>query len=362
MPFPKQPAAALTPDSTAALAAVPVPPAPAKPAVHKAFLKGLNTLRAIAALSVCFYHFTNGALPKVIVPFTQHLFSQGGLGVDVFFVLSGFIIPYSLLGKDYRHSGFWPYCKKRLIRINPPAYVAMLLMIMQGLFIDIFIQHKNAYGSHLSVGQILNNVFFTIPFTDYKWIIGIFWTLAIEFQFYLFIGLLFALLFESRSLLWFVGAYLLAYAAQYIPGMPSTTFFANSSLFALGGTALLWQQQRLSKLLYVGLMVLFTGLAYWQQGGYVAAAGLATALVINLLKTDVPGLDFVGKMSYSFYLLHVLIGTTCEFVLIKIIPPTTAANKLLITGLSVAVALAGAYLFYRFVEQPFMRLASKKAA
>jgi peptidoglycan/LPS O-acetylase OafA/YrhL len=361
MSLPNHPVAAITPGS-ATQAASPAPPTPAKPAVHKAFLKGLNTLRAIAALSVCFFHFTNGALPKVIVPFTQHMFSQGGLGVDVFFVLSGFIIPYSLLGKDYRHSGFLPYFKKRLIRINPPAYVAMLLVIMQGLFIDIVIHHTNVYGSQLSFGQVLNNIFFTIPFTDYKWIVGIFWTLAIEFQFYLFIGLLFALLFESRSLLWFVGVYLLSDAAQFIPGMAFTSFFAFSPLFAMGGVALLWQQQRLSKPLYVGFMVLFTSLAYWQQGGYIAGVGLATALVINLLKNDVPGLDFVGKISYSFYLLHVLIGTTCEFVLIKIIPPTTTANKLIITGLSVAVALVGAYLFYHFVEQPFMRLASKKAA
>ncbi|GAB3869760.1 hypothetical protein GCM10028824_17320 [Hymenobacter segetis] len=69
-----------------------------------------------------------------------------------------------------------------------------------------------------------------------------------------------------------------------------------------------------------------------------------------------------GPRAYSIYPLHVLIDISCEFVLIKIIPPTTTANKLLITGLSVAVALAGAYLFYRFVEQPFMRLASKKSA
>jgi peptidoglycan/LPS O-acetylase OafA/YrhL len=73
-----------------------------RPAVHKWYLPGLNSLRAVAALSVCLYHFINGGLPKVIVPITQHLFSRGALGVDIFFVIPGFIISYSLLGKTIK--------------------------------------------------------------------------------------------------------------------------------------------------------------------------------------------------------------------------------------------------------------------
>lgn len=330
------------------------------PTTHRVYLLGLNSIRAVAALSVCLYHFTNGALPKVVVPAIKGLFSQGRLGVDVFFVLSGFIIPYSLLGKSHHISGLSTYFKKRIIRINPPAYAAMLLTLGQGIFTDKIIHHNNEYINQLSAGKIINNILFTVPFTDYHWITGIFWTLAIEFQFYIFIGLFFSLMFEHRHIGWFVGGYLIAQALQYVPGLAHDSFFQYSSLFALGGVALLWQQQRLSKLEYLGLTVLFTGLAYFYLGTYGALTGIATMLAINLVKTSIPGLDFLGRISYSFYLLHLLIGTTSEFVLIKFIPPTTVANKLLITGLAISAAIISAYIFHRFVEQPFMKIASRK--
>ena len=330
------------------------------PTAHKTYLHGLNSIRAIAALSVCFYHFTNGALPKVVIPAVKPLFSQGRLGVDVFFVLSGFIIPYSLLGKSHHISGLATYFKKRLIRINPPAYAAMLLTLGQGIFTDIFIHHNREYINQLTVGKIINNILFTVPFTDYHWITGIFWTLAIEFQFYIFIGLCFSLMFEHRHVGWFIGGYLIAQALQYVPALANDSFFQYSSLFALGGVALLWQQQRLSKLAYLGLILLFTSLAYFHLGHYGAATGLATMLAITLVKTRIPGLDFLGRISYSFYLLHLLIGTSSEFVLIKIISPTTVAHKLLITALAITLAIVVAAVFHRFVEQPFMRLASRK--
>jgi peptidoglycan/LPS O-acetylase OafA/YrhL len=186
------------------------------PAVHKRYLIGLNSLRAVAALSVCLYHFTNGGLPKVIVPITQRLFSRGALGVDVFFVISGFIIPYSLLGKNYQVANILIYLKKRIFRINPPAYAAMLLVILQWVIIDKFIQHSDTYTQGLSLKQLVSNVLFIVPFTSYQWIVGIFWTLAIEFQFYLFIGLLFNMLFERQHIAWFVGGYLLVNLLQYV--------------------------------------------------------------------------------------------------------------------------------------------------
>lgn len=332
-----------------------------QPAVHKHYLPGLDNLRAVAALSVCLFHYTNGALPKAIVPSVQQAFSKGVLGVVIFFVLSGFLIPYSLLGKNHQLSGFFLYIKKRIIRINPPAYAALLLIIIQWIIIDRFIQHSNAYTSGLSVGQIVSNVLFIVPFTSYKWLNGVFWTLAIEFEFYLFIGLLFSIMFERHHIRWFIVAYLLAAVVQYVvPALAVGSFFEYSAVFALGGTTLLWQQQRLTPALYVGCLLLFGGISFWQQGGYVAGTALATTLAINTIKVNVPGLGFIGKISYSLYLLHVLIGNVSEFVLVKLIPPTSVSAKLLITGLALVTAIIGSYIFYRLVEQPCMRLASKQ--
>lgn len=345
-------------EATTLLSAAPGTGAEAPPAAkQKHYLIGLDALRAIAALSVCLYHCTGGMLPKLIVPAAKQAFSLGYLGVDIFFVISGFIIPYSLVGKNYQVSGIFAYLKKRIVRITPPAYISLLLIISQWYFIDKFINYNTHYTSTLTFNQILNNILFTVPFTPYTWISTLFWTLAIEFQFYIFIGLVFNRLFCNR-LAWFVGTYALVAAAAMLPGTHAIGFLHYSALFALGGLALLWQQQRLSLPAYVGALLLFGGLAYWQLGPYAALLGIGTAVAINALTFRIPMLSALGKMSYSLYLMHGIIATTAEFVLVKLVAPTTDARKLALTATCLLLAVGGSFLFYRFVEKPFLRLAS----
>ena len=325
---------------------------------RKSYLPGLDTLRAVAALSVCLFHFSGGMMPKLVVPAVKNAFSQGYLGVDIFFVISGFIIPYSLVGKNHRVVGFFTYLKKRVMRINPPAYVTLLLVLGQGFFIDKFIKKASFYTKDLSLGQLVHNLLFTIPFTNYKWLNGVFWTLAIEFQFYLFIGLLFNVLF-SRNVLWFVVLYVLIGLAQFVPALSTAEFFRYSTLFALGGVALLWQQRRIPAWVCVAGLALFGGLAMWQLSLYAALVGVGTAVAINTIKVSIPGFSFLGKISYSLYLLHGLIGSTAEFFLIKLLSPTSDARKMLLTIMCLGLAIAGAYVFYLVVEKPFMRLAAQ---
>lgn len=147
-------------------------------------------------------------------------------------MISGFVIPYSLLGKKLFSKNFFPYISKRIVRINPPAYLAMLLVLMQWYLIDYFISHHVSYTRDVTVGKLFNNILFTVPFSEQSWVFGIFWTLAIEFKFYLFIGLLFNLLFEKKNILWFIYIVMLANLMQYLPFKSSENFFHFSSLFA----------------------------------------------------------------------------------------------------------------------------------
>lgn len=67
------------------------------------YLPGLDNLRALAALGVCTYHFVAGLLPeREQVVFIQELFSQVYLGIYIFFVVSGYVLPYSLLRQKYQ--------------------------------------------------------------------------------------------------------------------------------------------------------------------------------------------------------------------------------------------------------------------
>ena len=325
------------------------------------YLVGINSLRAVAALLVCLFHFTAGTLPeRETVPFTKALFLRGYLGVDIFFVISGFIVPYSLLRQGYRLRSFGAYLRRRLVRLNPPAYVAMLLTVSQWLVTDKLVNHNTRYTSALSGGRVLHNIFFTVPFSPHKWLVEACWTLATEFQFYLFLGLLFPLLFAQRQAWWFVGLFIGLSVLAGWQSVAHATFFANSPLFALGGAALLWQQGRLGNLGYGACLVLFTGLACYRLDWYAAATGLGTALALSFRQIRIPGLDYVGRISYSLYLTHVLVGMTVEVGLAHFLAPTTAGRRTLIIGLCVGAALLVAALFYRWVERPFIRLAARQ--
>ncbi|MFD1466667.1 acyltransferase family protein [Hymenobacter caeli] len=325
----------------------------------KKFVEGLGFLRGVAALSVCLYHFTGGALPKLRDPSIERFFTNGWLGVDIFFVISGFIIPYSLVGKNYSIFGFFGYIKKRIIRINPPAYVGLGLVLAQWYFIDYFIAHNNKYTAGLSLPQLINNITFTIPFTHYKWIVAIFWTLAIEFQFYIFIGLLFNKIFENFNPFVFLLIFLSAAALQYLPFTSRENFFHYSSLFALGGLALCYHRGLIGIKSYAVLLAIFFIIAWVQLLPYIAIIGLVTVMFISFFKVKNRVADFFGKISYSFYLIHFLVGSTCEFFLIRIFSPDPLINKIIMLLISLIISTGCAYVFYNLVEKQFMKLANK---
>ncbi len=315
-------------------------------------------LRGLAALSVGLYHFTGAVLPKLHVDALHAYFQNGWLGVDVFFVISGFVIPYSLLGKGYSVRKFGPYITKRIVRINPPAYVALLLVLAQWYLIDYVVSHRINYTQDVTIARLLHNVLFTVPFSEQSWVIGIFWTLAIEFQFYIFIGLLFGLLFERGSVWWLVGSMLAAGLVQYLPFQSINNFFHFSALFAMGGLTLYRHQERIGQGLFLGLLGMFAGVAYLQIGLWESVTGLITALAIYYLQWENGFTRFLGNISYSFYLVHAVVGTTCEFVLVKLFPIDLPMVRVALQGVCLLVAIITAYLFYLIIERPFMRLAS----
>ena len=249
---------------------------------------------------------------------------------------------------------------KRIIRINPPAYAALALVLLHWFLIDRFINHNRVYTGGITLPQILHNMIFTVPFTQYKWVVGIFWTLAIEFQFYIFIGLCFNFLFESKGLLWkFVLGYVGVSLLQYLPFADFRNFFHYSFLFAMGGITMLYYQNRIAKLEFLAVMMLFTILAYWQLDFSITVTEVLTSAAILLTRVENKLFALTGKISCSFYLIHVLVGTTAEFVLVRVIAPDTEIKKVVITLLCIVSALADAYIFYTFIENPFIELAKK---
>ena len=94
------------------------------------YLSSLDLLRGLAAVAVCYFHFTHGNpdfLSKTNILYQSGRY--GFLGVDVFFVISGFVIPYAMYRGMYRFKNFGTFLLKRVIRIEPPFLISIILVI-----------------------------------------------------------------------------------------------------------------------------------------------------------------------------------------------------------------------------------------
>jgi peptidoglycan/LPS O-acetylase OafA/YrhL len=130
-------------------------------------IKSIQILRAIAALSVVYSHCTSGGDYKFP--------SMGGFGVDIFFIISGFIIGY-IVSRNTEH-----FMVKRIIRIVPLYYIATLLMTFTVLLLPHFI-----HSTTVSVSGFIKSILF-IPGPENRGfpILGQGWTLNFEMFFYL---------------------------------------------------------------------------------------------------------------------------------------------------------------------------------
>ena len=131
----------------------------------------VEQLRGLAALSVTWFHLTNQYSDWVMSSGTY-----GWLGVEAFFVISGFVIPLSLAGDWWRFGaravpGFF---LRRLIRIEPPYLLSVLLVVLLNVSAAQFSAFQGQSQS-ISVEQILWHAAYLIPLTQYEWLQPVYW-------------------------------------------------------------------------------------------------------------------------------------------------------------------------------------------
>ena len=91
-------------------------------------LSVIHTLRGLAALGVAWFHFAYSNSNLNTGPFALSA-KYGNLGVEVFFVISGFILPYSLWKNDYTLRNYGRFILKRIIRLDPPCFAAIAVAL-----------------------------------------------------------------------------------------------------------------------------------------------------------------------------------------------------------------------------------------
>jgi peptidoglycan/LPS O-acetylase OafA/YrhL len=315
----------------------------------------VQSLRGLAALAVALFHFSWGNPAFYVPPFLKAISAGGWRGVEVFFVISGFILPYSLWRAGYRlmPSDFCRFLWKRVVRLEPPYFVTIAAILLLG-YLSARAPGYRGEPFHLNPLQLVLHVGYLNTFSGLPWLNPAFWTLAIECQFYLLIALIYPLVVSrSRTIRLITIASMLTASLLY-PRDHLVIYYLP--LFACGigafqgfaGICAKWES---------ALILASTALILWvHMGAIVMLLGLGTALVIVAVPSWTnPPLALLGTLSYSLYLLHVPIGGRVINLAVRL--PPSALVGVASVATAAAVSLGAAYVLYRFVESPAQRYA-----
>jgi len=346
----------------------PPPPAPTDGAPSmSSFDPRLESLRGLAALIVCVHHgmsvFADNT--RLVVMDALMFAFNSAAAVIFFFVLSGYVLGRAL----ERDGAFVAYLVRRLFRLLPPFVVVVLFTFACERLFRI-----DPIPSGLMPG--FQRMFWPEPTWDALWdnlllssfkVNGPTWTLLTE--------LLGALMLP----------FLVAAHVRIVPQWRWALFVAIATLLAISPYhTLLWfyfgcflgkeigsllaGRRRLAAITFVvgliGLEMAGTNSEFYAVGIVIPSA-IAAALMIGsvaasrelLQWTTVAPLRFLGRISYSLYLVHWPIFYVCALLAIicRPIVPTHIWGNLVVMVTSVIIAVGLAALSYRFVEAPSMR-------
>ncbi|MEQ1687237.1 MAG: acyltransferase [Sphingopyxis sp.] len=341
---------------------------------HK--ISELDGLRAVSVIFVMLVHATYGRL------------SGGFLGVDIFFVVSGFLITYLLI-REREATGrvsLFHFYMRRVFRILPPLICAIILAMLLW------------NGADALRGRVVTSaLFFYANFLPAETLgnLGHTWSLAIEEQFYLAWPLLFTLIFaRSRALLMAIAVSIIvgsiavrAYlVTQWGDLNPLYTFTPARLDPIMLGCLLALGYGRTVNVMRRAPDAAIRGMAWLSAGALIAAlifaqrdfmqstpiafflfalAGASLVLTApmlpagDLLKASLnsPVMRYIGKRSYGLYLYHYPIFGALEAWRME----GSLSNYVAVTVVKVALSFGVTELSWRLVEQPALRLKERFA-
>lgn len=338
-------------------------PAAEKHLTHPKYRTDINGLRAIAVVAVVLYHF---GIPG---------FSGGFVGVDVFFVISGFLMTGIIISGLERGSfSLWGFYLARARRIVPALLVLCASLLLLGWFALPSLDYK-ALATHVATAlAFVSNIqfwkeagYFDVASHE-KWLLHT-WSLSVEWQFYILLplgSLLVWRLLGPRALRWAlmalgVGSLILSvYASQRWPA-PAFYLLPTRIWEMLSGGLAWWltRQHRLNTnlstlmegvgLLLIGLAIALydTSLAWPGHAALVPVAGTMLVLAANRQHSWFTN-NFIarhlGASSYSVYLWH--------WPLVVILNYLGESNNTILIASCIALSIAMGELSYRLIENP----------
>jgi peptidoglycan/LPS O-acetylase OafA/YrhL len=354
---------------------MPAEPHPAG-ATSTRHMPSLDGIRAISFLLVFFSHT---GLERLV---------PGGIGVTIFFFLSGFLIT-TLMRAEFEKNGFVNlrhFWLRRLFRIWPPFYLVLLVTGIAALAFD----PPGTLSAPAVAAQLLH-------YTNY-WIIdhgysgqpagtGVYWSLAVEEHFYVLFPLLYIVMRKLRlsaagqvRVLWGICALVLAWRCGLVFGWhvsTNRTYMATDTRFdsILFGCALaVWNnpvldahplnERRWKYLIVPGALAVLIGCLLYRAPEFretlrYSLQGLALTLIfiaairfhdwLPFRFLNWRPIAFIGVLSYSLYLLH--------YAVLFAVERNLPGRAPLLQGLvALAVSLGLAWIIYVTIERPFAQL------
>ena len=327
----------------------------------------LDLLRFFAAMAVVAGHFTSSGYVAGKIPFgfngLGHFTRYGYLGVDLFFIISGFVVLMSAWGKTLRQ-----FLASRIARLYP-AYIV-------GVLVTSAVANAFYSPGRLKVGpkELLLNLTMFPGALDTRLVEAVYWTLWSEWRFYLLLSAFIVVGITLKKLkmamiIWLVASAVSSafdppqlnrlwdivvqpdYAQYFICGMCLYLIWSGKDVF-------------LSHAIYVCSSALAIARAHdlsesqsLTQGTHynanIASGIVAAILVVMLLvahgglrKLTVSWFSRLGELTYPLYLIHASIG----YLLLNRLEPKIGAWMSLVVAVAAVVMLA--WLIAKFVERP----------
>lgn len=342
----------------------------------------IDSIRGLAAIAVIYFHTAEFAhkrgldssrIENFIFTILVDYVDLGKVAVALFFAVSGFVIPFSLLRPQT--TPLRNFVVSRFFRLYPAYWVSVLLAL-----VFLFAMQ----GKSVSTVNILANITMLQQFVGQENLIGVYWTLQIELIFYAVSAAMFAInvLQKPRAAFWasvfFIICALALAVVRFIleKKLPVALPLALSVMFwglswryrlapgasdqdrklSLGLTAILLVMVPIISILAYNVDQGFGETWYRYTLSYYSAIGLFVLLTTKVRITN-PLFVKLGLISYSIYLL----GPIAQVLVQNAIGVDRLAHIPIHLVILVAtlVTIAAAWLVYRFVEHPSQNLAKR---
>lgn len=336
----------------------------------------IDGLRGVASLAVAILHLTIGGgfemtLRAVLPAAAIAVLSHGYLGVEIFFVISGFVIAYSIRGRTITGRYLGNFAVRRSLRLDPPYYVTIALALIVIWISNQLMTDRTAEMPGWTT--VLAHMFYLQGFLGMTNIVGVFWTLCLEVQFYLVLTVCVGLCqfivrktgdkpaVRTAAYTTVFGALAItsfAMALDFIPVFVRGIFLTDWYLFFAG--ALLWWV--LQKSVPAWVFWIYCLGPVWVSvhhhdldgvfGSLTAISIFAAARFsyMNVWLSD-RFIQFFGRISYSLYLLHIVIGQRVVNLGRRFSGDNLLPGLFWIL-LGLAASVAAAWLMYHYIERP----------